>query len=315
MRNLVAEVSIKEPVTYGKGNRFKVLSLDCGIKVNIIRSLVKRDCEVTLLPWDTPLLPIMQDYDSLFLSNGPGNPAMLREGPIKHIKEVLDAMTVGQLPIKPIFGICLGNQMLSMAAGASTYKLPFGNRGQNQPVLNLLNNRCVITPQNHGYAVDAEKLPKGWRPLFQNRNDGSNEGIMHESHPWFSAQFHPEAKSGPSDTSFLFDIFTGAMAEPTASIVDSLSTGKYVPLAPEKLTKVLLLGSGGREHAVARGGRSAARFGVARFGVAAAFVSRRGRLSRTARGSPHGLVQSERAVGAPRCRVQRDGRVAHRDCP
>ena len=245
LRNLVAEVSITEPVVYGKGNEHKVLALDCGIKINIIRSLVKRNCEVMLLPWDTPLLPLMKDYDGLFLSNGPGNPAMLSEGPIKHVKEVLDAMSDGKLPMKAVFGICLGNQMLSMAAGASTYKLPFGNRGQNQPVINLLNNRCVITPQNHGYAVDAERLPKGWRPLFKNRNDGSNEGIMHERNPWFSAQFHPEAKAGPSDTSFLFDLFTDAMATPTASIVDALSAGKYVPPVPKKLTKVLLLGSGG----------------------------------------------------------------------
>ena len=123
----------------------------------------------------------------------------------EHIKEVLGAMQDGTLPVKPLFGICLGNQLLGLAAGAKTYKLPFGNRGQNQPVVNLLSNRCVITPQNHGYALDTSQLPDGWTPLFVNRNDDSNEGIMHESMPWFSAQFHPEAKCGPSDTSFLFE--------------------------------------------------------------------------------------------------------------
>ena len=137
--------------------------------------------------------------------------------------QVLDAQRDGSSPVKPVFGICLGNQLLGLAAGASTYKLPFGNRGQNQPVLNLLTNRCFITPQNHGFALDASKLPDGWSAIFENRNDGSNEGIMHESYPWFTAQFHPEAKSGPSDTSFLFDLLVKAMKDPKAPIIDSLT--------------------------------------------------------------------------------------------
>ena len=243
-RNLVAEVSITEPVVYGKGNTHKVLALDCGIKVNIIRSLVQRNCEVTLLPWDAPLKERIKESDGLFLSNGPGDPAML--GTVtNHVREVLEGMQDGSLPVKPVFGICLGNQLLGMAAGAVTYKLPFGNRGQNQPVLNLLNNKCVITPQNHGYALDADKLPAGWKPLFVNRNDDSNEGIMHETLPWFSAQFHPEAKCGPSDTSFLFDQFVEAMDQPTVAISTRLSAGQYVEPQPQPLTKVLLLGSGG----------------------------------------------------------------------
>jgi carbamoyl-phosphate synthase (ammonia) len=243
-RNLVAEVSVTEPVVYGKGNTHKVLALDCGIKANIIRSLVQRDCEMTLLPWNAPLIDKIADYDGLFLSNGPGDPAMVQET-IANLRAVLEGMDDGSIPTKPIFGICLGNQMLGLAAGATTYKLPFGNRGQNQPVLNLLNNKCVITPQNHGFALDAEKLPAGWSPLFVNRNDGSNEGIMHESKPWFTAQFHPEAKCGPSDTSILFDQFVNAMDDPTVSVRDRLGEGKYE--APEELplTKVLLLGSGG----------------------------------------------------------------------
>jgi len=243
-RNLAAEVSITEPKIYGAGNRWKILALDCGIKVNIIRSLVQRDCEVTLLPWDAPLLPLMETHDGLFLSNGPGNPALLQVV-IGHIREVLQAQLDGKLSVKPVFGICLGNQLLGLAAGAKTYKLPFGNRGQNQPVTNLLNGKCVITPQNHGFALNAQQLPPDWRPLFQNRNDGSNEGIMHTSMPWFTAQFHPEAKSGPSDTSYLFDLFVKSMGDPSIQLSEALREGKYVPPPVEPLTKVLLLGSGG----------------------------------------------------------------------
>jgi len=243
-RNLVAEVSLKEPKVYGQGNKWKVVATDCGIKANIIRALVQRDCEVTLVPWDAPLLDLVKEADGLFLSNGPGDPAVVAKT-IGHVKEVIDAMSDGTLPMKPIFGICLGNQMLGVAAGAKTYKLPFGNRGQNQPVVNLLNDKCVITPQNHGYALDVEQLPEGWMPLFVNRNDGSNEGIMHKTNPWFSAQFHPEAKCGPSDTSFLFEEFVSAMESPSKLIADSLGRGKYVAPEPQPLTKVLLLGSGG----------------------------------------------------------------------
>ena len=245
-RNLVAEVSIKEKVVYGQGNTHKVVALDCGIKTNIIRSLVQRDCEVTLLPWDAPLLDEMKDADGLFLSNGPGDPAMVAKT-VDNIRAVLEQMESGAMPVKPIFGICLGNQMLGLAAGAKTYKLPFGNRGQNQPVLNLLNNRCVITPQNHGFALDASALPSGWEPLFVNRNDGSNEGIMHSTKPWFTAQFHPEAKCGPSDTSYLFDLFVDAMDKPEIAITTKLAAGLYEapPEMKKPLKKVLLLGSGG----------------------------------------------------------------------
>jgi len=243
-RNLVAEVSVSEKVVYGAGNTHKVLAIDCGIKANIIRSLVQRDVEMTLLPWDTPLAPLMDQYDGLFLSNGPGDPERIQTT-ISNVAAVLEGMQDGSLAVKPIFGICLGNQMLGLAAGATTYKLPFGNRGQNQPVINLLTNRCYITPQNHGYALDAEKLPEGWRALFQNRNDDSNEGIMHTTYPWFTAQFHPEAKCGPSDTSFLFDLFTKSMATPEEHVTAALSVGKYLPPPPKPLTKVLLLGSGG----------------------------------------------------------------------
>ena len=201
--------------------------------------------QVTLLPWDTPIVERLKEADGLFLSNGPGDPSILG-ATIDNIRDVLKAMESGEMAVKPIFGICLGNQLLGLAAGAQTYKLPFGNRGQNQPVVNLLNGRCVITPQNHGYALDAEALPDGWQPLFVNRNDGSNEGIMHKTMPWLSAQFHPEAKCGPSDTSFLFEQFVESMETPTSSrLVESLSMGKYTPPPEQPLTKVLLLGSGG----------------------------------------------------------------------
>ena len=205
-RNLVAEVSITEPRVFNKGGKFKVLATDCGIKYNIIRQLAARGCEVTLVPWDTPLVPLLKEMDGLFLSNGPGNPAMASKT-VDNIKAAIAAMESGELEMKPLFGICLGNQLLGLAAGAETYKLPFGNRGQNQPVINLITKRCYITPQNHGYALDASKLPEGWMAIFENRNDGSNEGIMHKTRPWITAQFHPEAKSGPSDTAFLFDLF------------------------------------------------------------------------------------------------------------
>ena len=135
--------------------------------------------QITLLPWDAPLLKHMETADGLFLSNGPGDPVMLGTT-ITHIKEVMSGMSDGSLKMKPIFGICLGNQLLSIAAGAKTRKLPFGNRGQNQPVTNLATGECYITPQNHGYEVVEEGLPAGWKPLFRNANDGSNEGIQHE---------------------------------------------------------------------------------------------------------------------------------------
>jgi carbamoyl-phosphate synthase (ammonia) len=237
-KHLVAEVSIKEPVTYGKGNPLKILAVDCGIKYNIIRCLVERGAEVKLVPHDHPLVNELEHHDGLFLSNGPGDPTMCT-ATINNLKEVL-AMPDDKL--KPVFGICLGNQLLSLAAGANCTKLPFGNRGQNQPVLNAITGECFITPQNHGYAVEDSKLPAGWKTLFSNANDGSNEGIMHETKPIFTAQFHPEAQGGPTDTAFLFDVFLDAVKNKSKT----LTFPRRTP-APEvpKFKKVLLLGSGG----------------------------------------------------------------------
>ncbi|MCF0219028.1 MAG: gamma-glutamyl-gamma-aminobutyrate hydrolase family protein, partial [Muribaculaceae bacterium] len=132
-------------------------------------------------------------------SNGPGNPEMA-DKTVEHLRKAM-------LKDKPICGICMGNQLLSKAAGANIYKLKYGHRGHNQPVRQVGTNRCFITSQNHGFAVDNATLPADWEPLFVNMNDATNEGIRHKTRPWFSAQFHPEASSGPKDTEFLFDDF------------------------------------------------------------------------------------------------------------
>eukprot|EP01031_Cornospumella_fuschlensis_P048694 gene48694-59618_t len=208
-RNLVAEVSTKTVKTYGKGNPLKILAVDCGIKANIIRMLVDRGAEVKLVPWDHDIYNELPNVDGVFISNGPGDPTACQKT-ISELQKVVNAPADLQ---KPVFGICLGNQLLSLAAGAKTKKLPYGNRGQNQPVVNTITKDCYITPQNHGYAVCDESLPKGWRTLFSNANDGTNEGIIHETKPFFTAQFHPEAQGGPTDTSFLFDTFLNAVRE------------------------------------------------------------------------------------------------------
>ena len=194
--NQVDIVSCKEVIRYGHGSK-KVVLVDCGVKHNILRCLVKRDVELIRVPWDYDFNTI--EYDGLFISNGPGNPEFCGTA-VEHIRK---AMEKG----KPIFGICMGNQLLSKAAGASTFKLKYGHRSHNQPVRMVGTDRCFITSQNHGFAVDDSSLGKDWEPLFFNMNDGTNEGIRHKTKPFFSAQFHPEASSGPTDTEFLFDEF------------------------------------------------------------------------------------------------------------
>ena len=194
--NQVAIVSCKEVIRYGHGSK-KVVLVDCGVKHNILRCLVKRDVELIRVPWNYDFNVL--DYDGLFISNGPGNPEFC-DITVGHIRK---AMEKG----KPVFGICMGNQLLSKAAGASTFKLKYGHRSHNQPVRMAGTDRCYITSQNHGFAVDDSTLGKDWEPLFVNMNDGTNEGIRHKTMPFFSAQFHPEASSGPTDTEFLFDEF------------------------------------------------------------------------------------------------------------
>jgi carbamoyl-phosphate synthase small subunit len=194
--NLVAKVSISKPETYGNGE-LKVVLVDCGTKNNIIRCLTKRGATVKRVPWDYDYTN--EEYDGLFISNGPGDPALC-DITVKYLAKAIESN-------KPIMGICLGNQLLARAAGAETYKLKFGHRSHNQPVLLNGTNRCFITSQNHGYAIDNSTIPSEWESLFINVNDNTNEGIKHKSKPFFSTQFHPEATSGPVDTEFLFDDF------------------------------------------------------------------------------------------------------------
>lgn len=194
--NVVDMVSVKEPVTYGNGSR-KIVLVDCGVKNNIIRCFLKRDTTVIRVPWDYDFTKL--EYDGLFISNGPGNPENL-QATIENIKKTLDKEI-------PTFGICMGNLLLGHASGAKTYKLKYGHRSHNQPVQQVGTNRCFITSQNHGYTVDVDLVSGDWEVLFINNNDETCEGIKHKTKPIFSAQFHPEATSGPTDTEFLFDDF------------------------------------------------------------------------------------------------------------
>jgi carbamoyl-phosphate synthase small subunit len=194
--NLVAKTSCKDVQEYGDGEKLVAL-VDCGVKHNIVRCLVNRGVRVVRVPWDYDFTTI--PYDGLFISNGPGDPDMAQAT----VANIRKAIEIG----KPICGICMGNQLLSKAAGAKTYKLKYGHRSHNQPVRRVGTNTCFVTSQNHGFAVDSATLPADWEPLFVNMNDGTNEGIRHKSKPFFSAQFHPEASSGPRDTEFLFDEF------------------------------------------------------------------------------------------------------------
>jgi len=196
LENLVAQVSIRERTVYGKG-KYRILLVDCGVKHNIIRHLLSRDTTVIRVPWDHDLS--REDYDGLFISNGPGDP--------KKCEAAISQLSIAIKGGKPVFGICLGNQLLALAAGADTYKLKYGHRSHNQPVQLANSPRCFITSQNHGFAVDEKTLPPEWETLFTNLNDFTNEGLRHRKWPVFSAQFHPEASSGPTDTGFLFDEF------------------------------------------------------------------------------------------------------------
>ena len=196
IENLIAKVSCPEVEIHGQGEKTVVL-VDCGTKYNIIRCLTRRGVKVVRVPWNYDFSTIL--YDGLFISNGPGNPDFAEET----VANIRKAMETG----KPICGICMGNQLLAKAAGAKTYKLKYGHRSHNQPVRLEGTNTCYVTSQNHGYAVDQSTLPADWEPMFTNMNDGTNEGIRHKEKPYFSAQFHPEASSGPRDTEFIFDKF------------------------------------------------------------------------------------------------------------
>jgi carbamoyl-phosphate synthase small subunit len=204
--NPVADVSHPEMKTYlpaDKGPLLKIALIDCGAKANILRCLLARNVEVIRLPWNHDLKGI--DYDGLFLSNGPGDPKACGRT-IAMVRRAFDLK-------KPIFGICLGNQIMALAAGGDTYKLPYGHRGQNQPCIEAGTKRCYITSQNHGYAVRGETLPKGWEPWFINGNDNTIEGIRSTRHPFSAVQFHPEGCPGPRDTEFLMDRFLEQVRE------------------------------------------------------------------------------------------------------
>jgi len=206
--NFVDKVSCKEIIRYAaKGEPVgkKVVLVDCGVKANIIRCLIDRGVDVVRVPWDYYFNQL--EFDGLFLTNGPGDPDMCVAA-VENIRKFMDieeAKAKEGKAVRPCMGICMGNQLLSKAAGATIYKLKYGHRSHNQPVREVGTERCFITSQNHGYAVDSSTLGSDWEPLFVNMNDGSNEGIRHKHYPWFSAQFHPEACSGPVDTEFLFD--------------------------------------------------------------------------------------------------------------
>lgn len=205
--NLVAKVSIEQKEVYGNGKN-KILLIDCGVKHNIIRCFLKRDTTVIRVPWNHDIS--QEDYDGLFISNGPGDP--------KKCMETVDSIRSAFKANKPVFGICLGNQLMSLAAGADTYKLKYGHRSHNQPVIKVGTDIAYVTSQNHGYATDNKTLTKDWEPLFININDDTNEGIKHKSKPFFSTQFHPEASSGPTDTEFLFDDFIDLIEKSNKSI-------------------------------------------------------------------------------------------------
>ncbi len=194
--NQVALVSCTQTIRYGNGDKTVVL-VDCGVKHNILRCFVERGISLIRVPWDYDFNTL--EYDGLFISNGPGNPELC-ETTVRNLRKAMEKD-------KPIFGICMGNQLLARAAGADTFKLKYGHRSHNQPVRMAGSDKCFITSQNHGFAVDGSTLGPGWEPWFVNMNDGTNEGIRHKSRPFRSVQFHPEASSGPTDTRFLFDEF------------------------------------------------------------------------------------------------------------
>ncbi|KAG8851018.1 hypothetical protein FRB96_009500 [Tulasnella sp. 330] len=262
--NLVAEVSIKEPKLYTpanvpvratsrarahpSGRPLRVLALDVGMKYNQIRCFTSRGVELKVVPWDYDFIAHKETYDGLFISNGPGDPTML-EATIQRLRDVL---SLPENELKPVFGICLGHQLLALAAGATTSKMKYGNRGHNIPCTDAFSGRCYITSQNHGFQVEDASLPSGWVELFKNANDGSNEGIISTEKPFFSVQFHPESTPGPRDTEFLFDVFIDTVEKyARTGVVETIKLPGGTKVDNEARTpkanvrKVLILGSGG----------------------------------------------------------------------
>ena len=196
--NFVDRVSCKDIIKYNEGAGKRGVLVDCGVKANIIRNLIERGLEVVRVPWNYDYTGM--EFDGLFLGNGPGDPDLCQEA-VNILRQQMNKSR------KPICGICMGNQLMAKAGGANIYKLKYGHRSHNQPVRMVGTDKCYVTSQNHGYAVDASTLDKDWSELFVNVNDGSNEGVRHNTNPWFTSQFHPEACSGPVDTLFMFDLF------------------------------------------------------------------------------------------------------------
>ena len=201
--DLAKVVTTKRVYKWSEKGKYKVAAIDYGIKRNILNMLADKECSVTVFPAETTAKQILDfNPDGVFLSNGPGDPGAVTYG-IKMVKDLLGS--------KPIFGICLGHQILSLALGAKTFKLKFGHRGINHPVKNLNTSVVEITSQNHGFAVDLQSLPKNVTPTHINLNDSTNEGIECKDLKAFSVQHHPESSPGPHDSRYLFDKFIKLM--------------------------------------------------------------------------------------------------------
>lgn len=194
--NLVSKVSQKSITMEGSGPR-TIVQIDCGTKRNITQCLVKRNVRVVTVPWNVSPLSLKEKFDGVLVSNGPGDPTMVPQT-IKNVQELMNRKV-------PMLGICLGNQIIALAAGGKTQKLKFGHRGQNQPCILVGTKRCYLTTQNHGFVVS--KVPNGFHQWFINANDHTNEGLIHKNLPIMSVQFHPEANPGPIDTEWIFDYF------------------------------------------------------------------------------------------------------------
>ncbi|KAL8856469.1 MAG: hypothetical protein Q9178_006939 [Gyalolechia marmorata] len=256
--NLVRKVSTKAPfhVSSGTGD-FHVAVVDCGVKENILRSLVSRGASVTAFPYDYPIHKVAHHFDGVFISNGPGDPTHCQDT-VYHLRRLMESSQI------PIMGICLGHQLLALAAGARTIKLKYGNRAHNIPALDLTTGRCHITSQNHGYAVETSSLPSDWKEYFINLNDSSNEGIVHTSRPIFGTQFHPEARGGPLDSSYLFDTYLESVSRykksqaifqperenrPSPLLVDLLAKERVGVVPTTGMENLMRMGEAGEEAA------------------------------------------------------------------
>jgi len=229
--NLVKRVSTKAPFHINSNvGDLHVALIDCGVKENILRSLVTRGASVTAFPYDYPIHKVAHHFDGVFISNGPGDPTHCQDT-VYHLKRLFETSQV------PVMGICMGHQLIALAAGAKTVKLKYGNRAHNIPALDLTSGKCHITSQNHGYAVDAQTLPSDWKEYFVNLNDSSNEGIIHKTRPIFSAQFHPEAKGGPMDSAYLFDAYIDSVRKYKETQTSFKQDNRPSPLLVDLLSK------------------------------------------------------------------------------